>query len=392
MSPSRRNMLSMVLIDTIRVVALLCATGTLMQTFLSTLGFREELIYLHSTLMQAGQICSILLCSRWADRGNVFRKAGCVLLVSGGLFFCYIPLCLSGSASPESFSLLLLVGVVQMVCIGLYTVCYYKLPYYIYEEKDFGTVLSWTGVISGGISFLVGGLVSALSEKIPYTTLMLAGFLVSGVLMLLSVVLQLRVKAVRQPAETQKQERVPLKAVLLAPLFRNLLIPNLMRGFSSGAISVLPVMALSLGYGPTFAASLVSACAAATLTSCALFGLLNSRLRSRRVILLGSLAYIGLLLMLIPGAGLFFAAYCLVIFGRNLVDNAVPALLLQTVPAGIAGPYNAWRMIVHLFGTLLGTAAATVIPIPIMLILSAALQVLSGSVYFRIMNREAAAR
>ena len=70
------------------------------------------------------------------------------------------------------------------------------------------------------------------------------------------------------------------------------------------------------------------------------------------------------------------------------MDNAVPALLLQTVPAAIAGPYNAWRMILHLFGTLLGTAAATVIPIPLMLILATALQVLSGSVYHRVTQQE----
>jgi len=169
----------------------------------------------------------------------------------------------------------------------------------------------------------------------------------------------------------------------LSPVFRNLLVPNLMRGFTTGAITVLPVMALSLGYGQAFASSLVSACAVATLISCGLFGFLNSRLRSRNVIVLGSLGHAGLLLMLIPGSGLFRVAYCIIIFSKLLVDNAVPALLLQTIPANIAGPYNAWRMILHYFGTLLGTAAATVIPIPFMLILSAVLQVLSGFIYHR---------
>ena len=74
MSVSGRNKLYTILIDTLRAATLLCATGTLMQTFLSSLGFEEDWIYLHSTLVNAGQICSILLCSQWGDRGNLFRK------------------------------------------------------------------------------------------------------------------------------------------------------------------------------------------------------------------------------------------------------------------------------------------------------------------------------
>ena len=71
-----------------------------------------------------------------------------------------------------------------------------------------------------------------------------------------------------------------------------------------------------------------------------------------------------------------------VCFWRTLVDYGVPILLRKAVPIGIAGPYNAWRMLLHNGGTLLATTVAAFIPVEALLILTVVLQLYAGAVYF----------
>jgi len=64
------------------------------------------------------------------------------------------------------------------------------------------------------------------------------------------------------------------------------------------------------------------------------------------------------------------------------VDYATPSLLRLVVPVELAGPYNAWRMILHYTGTVLATSIAAFIPVWLLLLLTMAAQLLSGIHYF----------
>lgn len=384
MTVSARNKLFGVLIVALRTTALLCATGTLMQTFLSTLGFSERWIYLHSTLVQATSMLTILIGVRFADK-NLLARAACIQLPTALLFLAYIPLCIWKNASAGSFGLLIGVTVLQTVTTGLYTVCDYKIPYFVYQEQDYGFYLAWAGIAGSVVSFAIGTLVTALTATMDYTDLMLWAFLIAAVLLVISFLLQWHLQPVRDPLSAKRssapQAKIPLKDVLLTPVFRKLLAANLMRGFSSGAITVLPVMAITLGYSQAVVTAMVSVQAVATLASCAAFGYVCRWLTPRKTVLAGSICVLALCAMLIPQSAVFLPAYALVLLGKATVDNAVPAALLQIVPAEVAGPYNAWRMILHFFGSLVGTAVAAVIPVPIMLLASALMQLMSGWKY-----------
>ena len=382
MSVSAKNKLLGILIAALRTGALLCATGTLMQTFLSTLGFSEQLIYLHSTLVQAVSVLSILLGARFAEKKPLVR-ATWLQLPTALLFLAYVPLCIWKDASMGSFALLLGTAVLQTATTGLYTVCDYKLPYFLYQEQDYGFYLAWSSICASVISFAIGTLVTALSATTDYTVLMLWSFVICAVMMGLCCVLQGQMRPVREPVPmaerpSARQKEVPLKDILTAPVFRKLLTANLMRGISSGVITVLPVMAISLGYRQTTVTAMVSVQAVATVASCAAFGYLCRWLKPRKTVFVGSICCMTLCAMLIPNAALFLIAYAFVQLGKATVDNAVPATLLRIVPVEIAGPYNAWRMILHFFGSLIGTAAAAVIPVPVMLFAAALMQLYSG--------------
>lgn len=98
--------------------------------------------------------------------------------------------------------------------------------------------------------------------------------------------------------------------------------------------------------------------------------------------MIGSLTFALFPLMLLSNKWMFLILFAVTYFGRTLVDYATPSLLRLAVPVEIAGPYNAWRMIIHFTGTILATSIAAVIPVWALLWLTMILQLLSGISYF----------
>lgn len=88
---SAQNKIRAILADALRVSALLCANGSLMQTFLSVTGFSEKQIYIYSSLFQAVNVLTILLCARFADRGDVLKRTAVSQLPGAVLFSFYLP-------------------------------------------------------------------------------------------------------------------------------------------------------------------------------------------------------------------------------------------------------------------------------------------------------------
>ena len=86
--------------------------------------------------------------------------------------------------------------------------------------------------------------------------------------------------------------------------------------------------------------------------------------------------------MLIPNKFVFLTVFALVYLGRTFVDYSVPSILRAAIPVQIAGPYNAWRMLLHNGGTLLATTIAAFIPVTWLLILTMVFQLFSGFHYF----------
>ena len=98
MNHVRRNILIHVICKFIESVAYAVATGTLIQVFLTSLGFRASQIYLHTTLNQAVQIAITLTCSKISDRGNTFRRLSLLIMGQGVMFLCYLPMCIHAQA------------------------------------------------------------------------------------------------------------------------------------------------------------------------------------------------------------------------------------------------------------------------------------------------------
>jgi len=380
----RNNKLRAIFALALRTAALLACTGPIMQTFLASLGFSSRFIYINTTLVQAANILTSSLCAQWADRGSVIKRSAICEIPHALLYLCYIPLCLWKSPSFTSFALLTGICLLQSACIALYAVCEYKLPYYIYGPKDYGTVLAISGIVSSLISLGAGIVITKLAGIMDYATLMLGACIISCVMMGISSLLHALQKPLHQlhtPTEKSAAAGSSL-SIFREPVFYRMIPANLLRGFAYGTTTVMAGIALDLGYDQSVSTALVSFQSGAMLLGCGLFALSVRFLSARTVMLLGSLTFALLPLMLIPGKGLFLLIFAVVFFGRTLVDYATPSLLRLAVPVELAGPYNAWRMILHFSGTLLATTIAAVIPVWALLALTMVAQLISGVSYF----------
>lgn len=390
MNFTQKNNLRAIIIYTIRSVVLLCSTGALMQTFLASVGFDTRQLYLHSTFLQTANVATIMLCSKWADKGNLMHRSAAVLFPSALLYLCYLPFCFSSSIGTLSFVYLLIISIFHAITQALITVCEYKLPYYIYERNGYGPVLAVSGIIASLASFFAGLLMSALSAYFPYKNLMLFALIFACLLLLTASLLQLSQKihphseAMLQTKEHTEEQResVSVFKTLTHPLFYRLLPANLLRGLANGLTTVLAVAAIDIGYKEAVTTAMVSAQSLATLLSCALFGVVSKKVSPRLPILAGSISFIVLPLILIKNDLLFLAVCFLVFFGRTLIDYGVPVALIRAVPVEMAGPYNAWRMILHNGGTLIATALASVLPVAPLIVLTVILQIISGLLFF----------
>jgi len=367
----------------LRTVALLCVTGPIMQTFLASIGFSSQWIYIHTSIVQIVNVLTISLCSTWADRGSVIKRTALVELPYALLYLLYIPLCLWKSPSLFSFCMLTAICLLQSICIALWTICEYKLPYFIFTPKEYGTMLSVGGIVGSIISLGTGVVITRLSAVLSYAELMLSACVVSMVLMLICTILHLKLKPVSDaPQATSGKTKTSQLEIFRYPLFRRMIPANLMRGFGYGTTTIFAAIALDLGFDAGVATALVSAQSIAALIGCTLFGISISYLLPRFVALAGSLIFCLIPLMLIPNKYLFLAVFALVYLGRTLVDYSVPSILRAAIPVHLAGPFNAWRMLLHNGGSLLATTIAAFIPVTWLLILTVVCQLISGFHYF----------
>ena len=385
---AKRNEILTMLLYTGRHIATSFASGSLMQTFLAALGFAPALIYVHTTVLQAVCIATIMLTSKWADKGNVIKRSTLCQIPLGLMFIVYIPIAIMREATLPIYALLIGAGVIQQVSMGLHAVCEYKQPYYVYKPSEYGRIMSLAGGISSFVNLVIGAVITLLVEKHGYLTVA-PYIMVSAILFVVIAILanagmrRINLNIEAAPAEEKK----PSVSILRYGLFWRFLPANILRGISSGVTVVLATIALEMNYGEALATSLVTMQSIATLSSCAVMSLTMSKFSYKFTVLAGSILTLAFPLLLIKSSPLFLAVYVILMFGRTLIDYGVPALLVTVIPVELAGPYNAWRMVLHNIGTLIATLLASLLPHALIFIIAAAAQIISGMIYYRTVPR-----
>lgn len=387
MNVAKNNKILYIIASTLHNASLLCASGTLMQTLIEILGFPRNLNYIHTTLLQMVQVLTILVCSKWADKGNIIRRMMLIRMLYGLMFLFYVPICIIKNAPTEIFILLLAVGIFQKITIALSTVCEYKIPYFIFDSDDYVSVVAVSGIISGVVSMGFSALISVLTNYFDYKTLMIFAFILSAIFATLGGVMYSFQKSLVDMDSIQQKKNdksIRLAQVFRHPAFYKLFAANVLRGFAAGTTGVLAIVAFDIGFNESVTTMMVPLSSAAMFMGCAIVGIASLHMSHRVLIFAGSVTFLLLPLLFVQNRIVFLAVYTIILLGRNIVDVSVPATLLKVVPARIAGPYNAWRMILHSAGTLLATYVVSVISPSVLFALAILAQMISGISFMRI--------
>lgn len=384
-----KNKIKAVVAQTAKTVAFLGAYGSLMQTFLAMLGFAPELIYVHSSFLQAANVITMLVASGFAKGENSMKRAAVSVAPAALLFFLYIPVAISRNATAFAYIALVSVGVVQQIFIALYTVCEYKIPYYVYNAEEYGRILSICGIVASVFSILTSSLISSLAEKYDYLEIMTWVFALCALLLAVAAVSTGVQRSLYKDSPDEKnEERNGRQSSVLKlfsnPVFYKLIHANLLRGFSIGVISVLATVALDVGFTEKVTTKMVPIESVAMLISCALFSITAKKIPTRLVLLFGCSLLLLMPAMLVNNGTVFLSVYFVIIFARTLIDYSVPAMLIRIVPVEMAGPYNAWRIALQNAGTLIATSVAAFLPIPALLIIAAVFKMISGISFYRV--------
>ena len=364
---------------TARVVALICASGPLMQTFLASLGFDSHRIYIHSSILQAVNVLTILVFSGWVSNKNPIKRSAFSILPTAILFLTYIPFAIAQNASPSTYVCLCAIGALQQISVGLFTVCEYKVPYYIYLKNEYGMMLSICGIVSSLLSLATGAVISYFTSRVPFTQVMAIAFCFSAALIAVAFLSILFEKSLIPDSEEKSDEsdtqKTSIIALLRLPIFRNLIAANVTRGFAAGVIGVLATIALDLGHTESLTSAMVSVQSFASLFACGVFAVLAKRVSPSLFLLVGGALICLLPVLAISGNTVYLLVYLCIVIGRTLIDYSVPSLLITSVSRSVAGSYHAWRMVLQNAGTLLATLIASYVSPLLLLLIASVFQV-----------------
>ena len=383
MNTVRNNKIRYIAASALYSTALLCMNGTLMQTFLGEIGLTDR-IYLHATLLQIMSVAGTMLFSHAADgSGSLIRRMALTNLPILVLYLVYIPLCVFPVPDGTAFLAAAVIGLIQSLFVAIHTVFDYKIPYRIIPLEEYGPVTAVSGIVTGLAGMAVGALMTWLSQRYTYRLLMCWAFPAAALMTAASAVITWVMRPISSPPVPPegKKSGVTFAQLLRRPVFTVLLVPNLLRGISTGIVGILAAVALQQGFSASLTTAMITVSSAAWLTACLLFAVLAKHVTPRLLVFAGSLLMLPLPLLALAGEATYLPLYGLIIAGRTFVDYGVPAALILVVPDEIAGPFNAWRMALHIGGGILGTFLGGFLSPAALLVTAAALQLISGAVY-----------
>ena len=369
--------------------------GAVLQTVLMEIGFGEETTNHFFAIMQIVQIGTILLFSFWSDRvKNVIRAhglshAGVIPLLVFLLIFCLS----RAQYNTTVYILILCVGIFFNISYGIYAVIALKLPYLIMDMGEYAKVSAFTGLLGGLAALGYSSLLSFLQFRFDFFQLM---SVVYGVTFLLLVGCLIAAMTLKKTHHIELNKRGPVKRInfLTYKPFSSLIIPNVIRGFSSGILGMGVTIGYYIGNLDSQSASvLVVVGNLVTILGCAVYSLVAGKVSERTIILVSS-AGVFLFMPLMTAfstTGTFLVFYGIACFFRVFVDYAVPVAVTRIARYETVGQYNAGRMLLHSLGTMLSGFMCVpmfrLLGVNAAMAISAAMQLITGISYYVYMKK-----
>ena len=369
-------------------------TGSVIQGFMLEGGISEKYVSFYVSAMQMVQVIVMLLMSGRVEKTKNTIKATSLSMI----FQLFLPLALLIFSISENnnpaivFSVIFLLGAVANVSQGIYNVLAYKLPYHIFDIKDYGKVLGTSGIFVFIIGTLVSFTLSYTTENAPYFKVMKVFFLLAFSALILSGITVGSYKDLFKPENKEKQNEKG--NILLYKPFYILIVPNLLRGFCAGVFGVAAVIGFKCNvFDGAYSNTLLLLGQGGTLLG--YFGYLAAvkKYNDGSIILTASLLSAVLFpFMLFERSVLAFSViYFILNFIFNFINTGVPVAVTKFVPYEFIGRYSALRMLTHTLGVAIGGSVAIFMVEAIggnmTLALSGICQLISGIAYFVVLKK-----
>ena len=375
---------------------LLLVNGAIFQTFLLECGISEHMVNIYASVMQVVQLATMLIFSKKMDRVKNIICATAYWSAPVLIMLVFLLVMSINHHIPMQGMIVMLfaLGGAYNLTYAVYSIFSYKLPYHIIPMKNYGTVQSLSGALTGVVCLAFSAALSFFQRQCTYFFVMKITFLIGIFLVpVMFFVTRAMKKTQIVTRETEKQAEKKINMLKYRPFYL-LLFPNFFRGFCAGIITV----AVTIGYHQRVldvrsASVLVVIMNAIMLVSCLVYPMFSKKIGEAKMLLFSGIGvFVSLPLMLSNGtSAVFLICYGFVYFFFTIINYAVPVAVTQIVDYSVIGQYSALRLLLHAAGSAIAGFVCT----PMLdffgglgtLLISGTLQLISGVAYFLYMRK-----
>lgn len=392
------NLIKMWISGALRTISSSCLA--ILPVFLLRNGLTEIQISFYNSLAQTVNLVISLSFSGITAYYKDSRPALAVLLLLQGLLSGLYALFGFVSMDLEILYVCVL-GIASLLAVvsALFTIFDYKLPCEIMAMESYSTHVAYSslfcGIVGTGISFIL----PILYREYSFFNVASICIVISGVALILASFVMLWLKPIDDVSVSSIKQRVkfnPVKDILRLLKnydFRFLFIPNILRGFGSGMLSIIALIALrgfSMEDGDV---PLITAAAnVGVFLSSFIYVFLVKRLGIPWTGLVGGILFGVICFSAFGNSVSFLVIYCVAQIGLHMVGNAIPNMIYCSIDSSIMSQFHTWRMILLALGSAIGTpvyaALLDKVPIIVLFIISSTATFLSVLGYYLLYHKK----
>ena len=362
----KRNLLLLWIRDALNTGAAALTSTSVLSAFFLRSGLSEGEIGFYLALTPFVNFVISLLFSGITGRvRNTLRAYSVTGFLTAAATLGFLFLCHENIPGGIFFFAVLLFGCLISVFSAIKSIFDYKLPCELMDLSDYSVYVSVNGILGGVIGIVCAAILAQLYAVLPFYPVTAGAFLGAGLFLAAGSVLNGRLR-VLHPAKTPEPQtaaekpsgnRSAVRILFTDRDFLFLILPNFVRGFGAGALSLVSVIAASACHMNESGLAFITVCTyLATLVSCLFYTALSRRFGATVTGVLGGIVFCLIIPCFAGGSLLFFVLYTLSYIGFNIMSCAVPESVYQYVPEDRVSAFHTWRLALTTLGTTLSTA------------------------------------
>ena len=346
------------ILTTLYTVGFMFCSGTILQTFMLSVGMDEGTVSAYSAMTQFVQFVVIFLMAFLADKLKKVLKVYAFSVLMMSLIAVSLVLCVFIRSDLAAVKMIIFASsAVVYFMFGVRQAVDYKIVYEIFDMSHLGKLMGVVMAVSGLVAFGVSTAYSYAITRFDYYDAMTVFFIISSVMMILAAVAGFSYKKINDVPEAEKRRGLDF-SMFKNKISRSLALPSFVRGFANGVIGLITVAGFSRGILTTQSSTYVSIITQAmTFAGFILFAAMCRRVKNRATVLIFSIIMaVAMPIALISGRlADYLIFYAIAYFSLIVVSVAIPMLACEIVPYEQMGSFTCVRMMLFTLGSVIAS-------------------------------------